>query len=102
MTISSGEELDLEQLKREIRAEVSEKRATMAASVRLPFVNPAEGWTFNWLEARSALRNAANVQPLDALPALDRYHGIKRRIGLAVARVVLSLIRFVLDRQAWL
>jgi hypothetical protein len=99
MTPVPGTSFDLEQARLQIRTHAAHKRL-QTASNDLSSPHPSAGCTFSWLELRSSLKNSAHLPPLDALPAVDRYHGVKRRLALLLARGVLFFSRFLLDRQA--
>jgi hypothetical protein len=91
-------EEDLEAVKARIRREAAAMRARAAAAVPLGVCVPGV-WAFNWLEFKSRLKAAADLAPLGGMPLMHRFQGVKRRLALAAARVVLYLARFLTTRQ---
>jgi hypothetical protein len=48
---------------------------------------------------KSRLKLGAALAQLGTLPLFPRFHGIKRRLALVAARVILYLLRFLTSRQ---
>jgi hypothetical protein len=90
--------VDLEQLKESIREGASRKRSELAAVVPLS-AKAQDGWTFNWLEAKTLLKTATLYAEAGKPPLLENKHGLKRALAKFAAKVVLRLTRFITTRQ---
>ncbi|MGH7173077.1 MAG: hypothetical protein ACRELF_19585 [Gemmataceae bacterium] len=91
-------DLDLDELKARIREQAASMRERAAASIPLTTRGPSV-WSFNWLEVKARLKIGAGLAQLGAMPLLPRFHGLQRRLGLAAARAILFLTRFLTSRQ---
>jgi hypothetical protein len=89
---------ELEQIKDYIRQEAARKRAEVVAAVPLS-LKARDGLCFNWLEVKDRLRLTRTFATADKPPALDRFHGLRRRIAQWTAKIVMKLTRFITNRQ---
>jgi hypothetical protein len=97
---NSDDSLDLEELKAQVRARAARRRAEVAAVIPLAARAPSQGgWTFNWLEAKGQVRTAERFVQAGTPPLLENAHGLKRRLGMLVGRIVMRLTRFITTRQ---
>jgi hypothetical protein len=99
MSGTNQPDLDLDQLKAQIREQAASMRERAAAATPLP-PDGSSVWSFNWLEVKSRLKIAAGLAQLGVMPLLPRFHGVKRRLALAASRVVLYVTRFLTTRQS--
>ena len=89
---------DLDELKARIREQAAAMRERAAATIPLA-ARGASVWSFNWLEVKSRLKIGAGLAQLGAMPLLPRLHGLRRRLALLAARVILTAARFLTSRQ---
>ncbi len=98
MSGANDSDWNLDELKARIREQAASMRERAAASVPLAARSSA-AWSFNWLEVKSRLKIGSGLAQLGVMPLLPRFHGLKRRLALAMSRVVLYLTRFLTSRQ---
>jgi hypothetical protein len=98
MSETNQPDWDLDELKARIREQAGSMRERAAAAIPLS-VRGASAWTFNWLEVKSRLKIGSALAQMGAMPLLPRFHGVRRRLALAAARVILHLTRFLTSRQ---
>lgn len=99
MTGSNQPEWDLDELKERIREQAAEMRESVPATLPLG-AHTASPRAFNWLEVKARLKIGSGLAKMGALPLLPRFHGLRRRLALAAAHVVLYLTRFLTGRQS--
>lgn len=98
MSEANQSDLDLDELKARIREQAASMRERAASAMSLPSTG-SSAWSFNWLEVKARLKIGAGLAQLGAMPLLPRFHGIQRKLALAVSRVILYLSRFLTSRQ---